>query len=861
MENGLKHLPAPLVFKGTTAPGPRRKIPVPEEEALNKQDRPRHAETISTSISNASAYWQEQRAHRKACHAPSLPKDVPFLVKVEPGKNLDYLKTAFNFEIVSENDDGFVIVCSEDVDLNLLEKKAKEFSKGSYGSGAVGKIYKLFSSEHTELRLRNVLTKPLLEEWGNIEDEKSYQVEISIECLGPINIPNKPKKGPRESEAAYTARLTKWKGNLSIAKQKQEELQIDREEELCGFIAGYGGEIKELYQDALCFSELPDSFTCIAVLPGIALKDFALNYPYVFEIGFPETLQEVELGDTNHNADDLLGLLPPNVDAPRICVIDSGIQENHILLNEAIDSSLSFCFIPGESSTDTADYVSAGGHGTRVAGAVLYGDKSPVEGGYQAPFWLINARILDSDNKIDESILPSILIKKVVTNYRVVKQNTTRVYNHSVNSSAPCTTSRMSVWAAEIDNLSWEYDVLVVQSSGNIPKSNQDPLSFGITNHLSSGKTYPEYLVENSCRIANPAQSMHALTVGSVAFSQYDDGNYRSLGDLGEPSSFSRTGLGLWGAVKADVVEYGGDWCLDLSGTNLLKIKDAASPLLVRSSYADTGPAAAKDMIGTSFSTPKVTHIAGLLQREFPDEPTTLYRALIANSARWPEWAEIAVNKLFPLQVLGYGIPSEERAVYSDSSRVVLVASPSEPISDKEGHLYRIPIPEALRNPAASFSVRIDVSLAYVTPTRRTRRHPRNYFGTWVDWNSSKTGETVESLQARSFRDHEGASNDGDNVLPWKLRERSDWGEIIGAQRSYGSLQKDWAVLPAHQMPQDLCIVVAGHAGWDKNSDFGARYSLAISIEAQDVELDVYQLIESEIPAMGEIESEIEVTL
>jgi hypothetical protein len=52
-------------------------------------------------------------------------------------------------------------------------------------------------------------------------------------------------------------------------------------------------------------------------------------------------------------------------------MIDSGIQENHPLLANAIDHNYSRSWVPSEIDL-TADLVSNGGHGTRVAGAILY---------------------------------------------------------------------------------------------------------------------------------------------------------------------------------------------------------------------------------------------------------------------------------------------------------------------------------------------------------------------------------------------------------------------------------------------------------------------------------------------------------
>ena len=84
---------------------------------------------------------------------------------------------------------------------------------------------------------------------------------------------------------------------------------------------------------------------------------------------------------------------------------------------------------------------------------------------------------------------------------------------------------------------------------------------------------------------------------------------------------------------------------------------------LVRSTLHG-GPAFDRDDIGTSYAAPKVTRIAARLQAVFPEESCLLYRALIVQSARWPDWA----SELTPEQQtaliarIGYGVPDIERA-------------------------------------------------------------------------------------------------------------------------------------------------------------------------------------------------------
>ena len=231
-------------------------------------------------------------------------------------------------------------------------------------------------------------------------------------------------------------------------------------------------------------------------------------------------------------------------------------------------------------------------------------------------------------------MFPPAVIRQVVTHFHASNRKT-RIFNHSINAWAPCRTRHMSAWAAEIDLLSNDYDVLLIQSSGNLYCSQPSP-NPGIEEHLAAGRTYPEYFAENSCRIANPSQSLQALTVGSVAYGAFDNGGWRSFAsESGHPSAFSRVGLGIWDSIKPEVVERGGD-CL-ASGTSPAvvdtpQIGRDCYPPLVRSTLHG-GPAFDKDEVGTSFAAPKVARIAARLQSVLPDESCLLYRALIVQSA------------------------------------------------------------------------------------------------------------------------------------------------------------------------------------------------------------------------------------
>jgi Subtilase family len=174
------------------------------------------------------------------------------------------------------------------------------------------------------------------------------------------------------------------------------------------------------------------------------------------------------------------------------------MQEGHVLIQPAIDQVTSHCFLPGKNADDVGDFVRPGGHGTRVAGAILYGEVVAKEGAPQLPFWIQNARVLDENNSMPVEMFPPQAVRAAVERFHQTPRHT-RIFNHSINAYSFCRTRYMSAWAAEIDLLCATYDVLFVQSAGNLPITGATPQP-GVRDHLIAGRNYPDYLSEASAK-------------------------------------------------------------------------------------------------------------------------------------------------------------------------------------------------------------------------------------------------------------------------------------------------------------------------------------------------------------------------
>lgn len=710
--HNFEHLPLLLRYQG------RARLrgggePSPQTLANKGVQRQAHSVALETAAQALSANWQARKAQRQAAgeSLPDIPAGIPILLQIDTGLDLDALRAKFEFEIVAEQEEGYVIVASEDIHLAAFRAMVQGFAVTVHGSATIAQVHTLFDDPNQTDRLDRILSEHLMASWGNIDDDQLYIVDIGIACAGTQEIPPRPTRGKRATDAQWAAKEFEWSEKRTSAYNEWDDIKFERETSIQKFTEFYHAEILHLIDSAdFDAGVLPDSFTVRLKISGKGLKDFVLNYPYIFEVVEPEDIA-LPQNQTQQGAQAAPAVTPvaPDVGAPAVCVIDSGIQEAHVLLQPGIDQATSHCFLPGEAPTAVADEVAPGGHGTRIAGAVLYGEDVPAEGAPQLPFWIQNARVLDAQNAMPVELFPPEALRKAVERFNDGPRQT-RIFNHSINARGYCRTRYMSSWAAEIDQLCNERDILVVQSAGNLPLQGTSPF-LGIADHLSAGRYYPGYLEENAARIANPGQSLQALTVGSIAYDTAELGAWRTFATQpAGPSAFSRSGPGIWNVIKPEVVEYGGDAVRtnnvppDIQAGGRIP---TACPNLVRSTLHGPGPAADRDAAGTSYATPKVARIAAQIQRVLPVEPALLYRALVVQSAQWPAWAEDLLTRLRnpPLDMsqaekqalfaaassafrcLGFGIPDEARATTNTDHRTTLITSSDTEIHAGECHI------------------------------------------------------------------------------------------------------------------------------------------------------------------------------
>jgi Subtilase family len=852
------HIELKFSTQGTASPpniGSRKKAPTTQS---NLADRWGHGNKLKGSALGIASDWQERLEERKQERQPDLPAAVPLILQIDPTAFEAEQLRGFGIEVIAELDNGYIIGASADLQLTDLQKKIEQFIKKERGGGKIPEIWEILDGTQ---RPEYILSPELKQQWSDIQDGQTYTVDVGIACVGEKSqLADYPKRNSYESDERFQEATIRWMNKRDLSYEQWDAVKSKREDEFDRFVQEYQGELLDIIDgEATNHCELPDSFSCRIILSGKGLRDLVLNFPYVFDVSLPDNIwNDLSVETTQLEEIEIsFSLETPDRNAPKVCVIDSGIQEKHPLLASAIVENDSRSWVPNETDL-TADFVKNGGHGTRVAGAVLYPNLVPTSGEKQAVCWLQNARVLDRDCRLSKSLFPPALISNIVKFYQ--GERGTRIFNHSIAGSTPCRTQYMSAWAAEIDNLSWEYDILFIVAAGNLPIDGSLGNSrLSIRDRLQQGKLHPDYLLSDSCRVPNPAQSFQALTVGSVSLQTFRDLSRKSIAQQDYPSSFSCTGLGLWDSIKPEVVEYGGDLVSDGGTPPSLTYPPEVCPDLVRSTL-NGGPMSARDCIGTSYAAPKVAHIAACLAAELPNESCLLYRALIVQSARFPSWVETTSFDLDnAIRLLGYGIPNLDRALGGSNNRITLIARGERRIGARQAHIYEVSLPNELRSPGDDRDIRIEITLSYKAKPRRTRRARRKYLSTWLDWECSDKGEDPERFLERVLEKHDAppeSQKKGKDIFNWVLNKRKNWGQTNNVSRQEGTLQKDWAIVKSYDLRESFCIAVVGHEGWNNDPSATVPYALVVSFEAVDTNIPIYTSI-AKVQVPTQVETEI----
>jgi len=447
-----------------------------------------------------------------------------------------------------------------------------------------------------------------------------------------------------------------------------------------------------------------------------------------------------------------------------------------------------------------------------------------------ARFWIDAARVLNAHNEFDDEKLIASQMHEAISYFA---DRGCRVFNLSINSRSPYRDGdRPSAWAATLDNLAHERNVVIVVSAGNYDIALEPERTAGEFFHA-----YPGYLLDAEARVADPATAANVLTIGSLAPDGAPawQGMYLHDRDLAprlialadQPSPFTRSGPGARGSTKPDLVDYGGSYTYDGRHGRILRDKGLSTISLNRD-YTD---GLFSFDHGTSFAAPRVAHLAARVLADYPDASADLVRALLVHSATVPPRTEsLALSAMERRHLCGFGKPDPDRTLQSLDNWVVLMADEVIPLDYI--HIYEIPVPELFRD--VSGRRRITVTLAYDPPVRHQRAL---YFGNTITFHLVRD-LTIDEI-ARTFQ-----QETGERLLE-KYKCNLEPGTV---ERRTGTVQRaTWTIARDNSLAHEpFHLVLTDTRGWQTSQEDLQRYAVVVGLEhAEPIEL--YQAVQQRI--------------
>lgn len=630
---------------------------------------------------------------------------------------------------------------------------------------------------------------------GGIEEISAVQPRDRI---GP-RLKEEGFAGPADFAAAKTYVL-----DLELWDLGRRDVRTRKLGEVSTYVAAMGGEVVDDYIGP-SITMLRLRVTGALATALLSIEDVAtIDIPPVPDLDTAEAL-EMTLGD-------IPTLEPLPDDAPLIGIIDSGLND-HPLLRDIIVGS-----IGAPASLGTAD---EWGHGTRVAGIAAFGDlRGQIAQGELHRFArLCSARVVNEQGRFDDRRLVPAQMREAITTLR--ERFGCRLFVSALADIKSVFDGRkVGVWAATLDELARELDVVIIVAAGN----RSPPAGMRLDQAVTE---YPRYLLDAANRLYEPAGALNVVTVGALAHGSGIDGErgedvrVRAITALDEPSPFTRAGPGAQGSIKPDLVDTGGTMVTDALTARLHDgdTVPSAGVLTLHHRYLER---LFTSRSGTSYAAPLVAAKAAQIFGRFPDASANLIRALLVGSARPPE---AAIQKLAALgedgvrRTCGHGRVDMERAAFSDDARVVLFAE--DELAVDHFAIYEIPVPDLFQDGGRRT---IQVTLAYDPPVRHTRL---DYAGNGMSFRLHRgiaPDQLFEHYRSREAA-LEGRHPDIDDRFTCKLEPGPNDRECSTVQVGRKSFVKSTA---AYGDPYYLVVCCEG--GWAAEISPSQRFAVVVEM-------------------------------
>lgn len=563
---------------------------------------------------------------------------------------------------------------------------------------------------------------------------------------------------------------------------------------------------------------------------------------------------------------------PAGGQAPAVCVLDTGINRAHPLLEPSLDSADCHAYDPTWGTHDHA------GHGTQMAGLALYGDLTPhVEGTHTVVLRhvLESVKILPVTGENPPELYGAITAE-AAGRVEIQAPNRKRTFSMAITATDKRDRGQPTSWSAAVDALAagrafvpsthgLEYvddgsesaRRLFVISAGNVAELSADHLSFSDTDPVH-----------------DPAHAWNALTVGGFTekaiVSDPRWASWQPVALPGDLSPWSTTGVTFaetW-PIKPDVVFEAGNVVKNAKN----EVDFPCPDLCLLSTHFKPAEKSFVLTWATSAAQAQAARMAALIMAEYPSLWPEAVRALIVHSAEWTAqmqtYLQSAGGKRARARLVrryGFGVPMLERALRSANDALTLVVQgtikpfapkPTQPNERQMGdiHFYELPWPREVLQDLGETPVRLRLTLSYFVepnPGRRGWKKRHRYASHGLRFELKSPTESMDEFRKRLNK----KALDEDENKPSNDRDSDDW--FLGeTARNRGSIHSDLLEGPevtAADLAERYVVAVYPVSGWWKDqpkrdrSDKGARYALVISIETPGVDTDIWTPVAQEL--------------
>ncbi|PTA00792.1 subtilase [Escherichia coli] len=556
-----------------------------------------------------------------------------------------------------------------------------------------------------------------------------------------------------------------------------------------------------------------------------------------------------------------------------VCILDTGVNYNNPLLSRFTNSSLAAAWDISWPLFDDYNQRPYNDHGSRQAGLCVYGDFLSVllnDQDISIPYNIESGRILPPRATNDPNLYGAITTG-TSSRLELENPNWRRVYSLAVTAEPNTLGGQPSSWSAEIDKFSFglEDDIrrLFIISAGNSQPTNLE-LDYWDSVTLAE--------------IEDPAQSWNALTVGAYTDKtthtdrEYDGWSPFAMSEDIAPSSRSSVSWG-WkkhAPYKPDLVEEGGNKLISPSRDEITNTIELS--LLTTSGRATNQLFEVNS--DTSAACALVSKHAAMLMAQYPEYWPETIRGLLVHTARWtsrmheryrteraqgtPKSAKESL-----LRMVGYGVPNLNRAMHSAENALTLISQSEITPFKRDGstdptlnemHLFSLPWPvEALRLLPPETNVILRITLSYFiepNPSQKGFRRQYSYQSHGLRFAVIRPNQTLENFRASINRNANNEEYNGPEG------DASGW--FLGPQlRVRGSLHSDAWKGSAADLTEMNTIAVYPVGGWWKYRTAqdryinNVKYSLLVSIDVPDENIDIY----SEIQNIIQIDNQIDI--